>query len=218
MLNNNIFDKNSGIQSILLLGAHCDDIEIGCGGTVLKLANQNPDINIHWVVFSSNDVREKEARSSADAFLAGYKATNVIVKKFKNGFFPYIGADIKTYFEELKKQVDPDVIFTHYGQDKHQDHRLISELTWNTFRNHVIFEYEIAKFDGDLASPNAFTTLSNTIANKKVELLDKYFISQKDKQWFSNDLFMALMRIRGVECNAEEGLAEGFYCRKMILG
>ena len=217
MLNLNIFNKNSVVKSVLFLGAHCDDIEIGCGGTILRIAQLNPGINIHWVVFSSNKVRAKEAESSAKAFLSGIDNKSIIIKSFKDSFFPYVGTEIKEYFEELKSAVSPDLIFTHYGSDRHQDHRTISELTWNTFRNHMILEYEIAKYDGDLGNPNCFVNIEREIATKKLELLSKHYTSQRDKQWFGDNLFMAMMRIRGIECNAAQGLAEAFYSRKAML-
>ena len=210
------FDDRSP-KNILCLGAHCDDIEIGCGGTILKLFRtlKNPEIN--WVVFSSDDRREKEALRSAGDFLKRAKRKNIVIKKFKNSYFPYHGAEIKEYFEELKKECSPDLIFTHYRDDLHQDHRVINQLTWNTFRDHLILEYEIPKFDGDIGSPNCFIQLDKTICKWKTKYILKHFKSQSDKRWFTEDTFMSLMRIRGIESNAQSKFAEAFYCRKFII-
>jgi LmbE family N-acetylglucosaminyl deacetylase len=203
-------------KSILCLGAHCDDIEIGCGGAILKYARERDDLSVHWVVFSSDDRREKEALRGAEEFLKGVKRKQVNVLRFRNSFFPYQGAEIKEYFERLKQEVSPDMIFTHYRNDLHQDHRVINELTWNTFRNHLILEYEILKYDGDLGSPNMFVHLDEIICKVKINNIIDIFRSQKDKKWFTEDTFLSLLRIRGVESNAPEKYAEGFYCRKII--
>jgi len=204
-------------KKILCLGAHCDDIEIGCGGTMIKLARTFKDAEIRWVVFSSDERREKEALKSANDFLKNLKKKNIVIKRFRNSFFPYHGAEIKEYFEQLAKEFSPDIIFTHFRNDLHQDHRLISELTWNTYRNHLILEYEIPKYDGDLGSPNFFVQFDETISREKTEKIMKYFKSQHNKAWFTNDTFLSLLRLRGVESNAQEKYAEGFYCRKIIL-
>jgi LmbE family N-acetylglucosaminyl deacetylase len=198
----------------LFLGAHCDDIAIGCGGTVLKLANELPELEVHWVVLSSSEVRESEERKAASKFLESFNNVYVQVERFRNGYFPGVAADIKDYFETLKP-IEPDVIFTHYRQDLHQDHRTVAELTWNTFRSHCIFEYEIPKYDGDFGSPNVFVPISRSILRRKCAILMDVFASQRDKQWFTADLFGAIGRLRGVECVAEEGLAEAFYCKKL---
>lgn len=204
-------------KTILLLGAHCDDIEIGCGASVLHLKEQYPDLHWHWVVFSSNKVREQESRKSADAFLQGVKHKNVIIKKFRNGYFPFVGAEIKDYFEQLKKEVSPDIIFTHYRDDLHQDHRTISQLTSNTFRDHLILEYEIMKYDGDLGQPNIFMTASNENLTDKIDYLFEFYSTQHDKQWFTRETFHSLMRLRGIECNSPSGFAEAYYSRKLLL-
>ena len=198
----------------LLLGAHCDDIEIGCGGTVIELAKALPNLEVHWVILSSDAVREREARQAAAAFLAPFDHVTVRIEQFRDGYFPSLMTDLKTYFETLKP-IEPDVIFTHYRQDMHQDHRTIAELTWNTFRSHWILEYEIPKYDGDLGSPNIFVPITKSALKRKCEILVNAFASQRTKQWFTNDLFSAIVRLRGIECNAEEGLAEAFYCRKL---
>jgi LmbE family N-acetylglucosaminyl deacetylase len=208
--------KSTGPLKILCLGAHSDDIEIGCGGTVLRLLASQQEIEIVWVVFGAGGKREQEARASAALFLSQAKNKNIIVKNFRDSFFPFEGAQIKNFFEELKS-TSPDLIFTHYRKDAHQDHRLIEEFTWNTFRNHFILEYEIPKYDGDLGQPNAFAPLDQEIYEKKVRYLMEAFETQRSKQWFGKDTFLALMRLRGMECAAPSGYAEAFYCRKLVL-
>jgi len=210
------FDDDSQ-KKILFLGAHCDDIEIGCGGTIIKLIRALKGAEIRWMVFSSDDRREKEALDSAKDFLKDVKKKKIVIKRFRNSFFPYHGAEIKEYFEELTKEFSPDIIFTHFRNDLHQDHRLISELTWNTYRNHLILEYEIPKYDGDLGSPNFFVQLDETISLEKTGKIMRHFKSQHDKAWFTRDTFLSLLRLRGVESNAPGKYAEGFYCRKIVL-
>jgi len=207
--------KSEGLK-ILCLGAHCDDIEIGCGGTILKLIQQYDIEEIHWVVFCSNTTRKKEAEESASQFLEGVKS-KVIVHNFKDGYTPAQWSEIKDEFETLKKIISPDVIFTHTRDDRHQDHRTIHNFTWNTFRNHMILEYEIPKYDGDLGRPNLFVPLDEKITNRKIEITKSSFKSQAEKQWFDDELFKGLMRIRGMESVSEFGLAEAFLVRKIIL-
>jgi LmbE family N-acetylglucosaminyl deacetylase len=202
---------------ILCLGAHSDDIEIGCGGTILKLLSSNPATNFHWVVLSAAGDREKEARTSAERFLAGAFSRKIVIQNFKDGFFPYNGGEIKEYFEEIRKQVSPDLILTHFRHDLHQDHRLVSELTWNTFRDHLILEYEVLKYDGDLGAPNVFVQLRDEHAHKKVNYILEVFRTQGGRNWFTEDAFMSIMRIRGLESNAPGKFAEGFYCRKLAF-
>jgi LmbE family N-acetylglucosaminyl deacetylase len=201
---------------VLCLGAHSDDIEIGCGGAILRLTQEIEQMEIAWIVFGASGDREKEARESAALFLDSVKCKNVIVKSFRDSFFPFEGAQIKSYFEELKA-ISPDLIFTHNGKDAHQDHRLLAELTWNTFRNHLILEYEIPKYDGDLGQPNVFVPLAQEVYERKVRFLMQAFGTQRSKQWFSEDTFKGLMRLRGMECVSPSGYAEAFYCRKMVL-
>lgn len=203
---------------ILCLGAHCDDIEIGCGATLRRLIARENGTEIAWHVFSSSPVRAAEAEASAAKFLDGATSTHVDIQSFRNGYFPYTAAEIKDYFETLKSGLKPDIVFTHYGNDRHQDHRTISELTWNTFRNHQILEYEIAKYDGDLGAPNFFTPVNTADANFKVTTILECFSTQSSKQWFDERTFYALMRLRGVECNSESGYAEAFYARKTVFG
>jgi LmbE family N-acetylglucosaminyl deacetylase len=202
---------------ILCLGAHCDDIEIGCGGTILTLLEKYAHAEVHWVVFSSDSRREKEARSSAGKFLGKAWRSRIKIEKFRNGFFPYIGGDIKEYFEKLKNRFIPDFIFTHYCKDLHQDHRIISELTWNTFRNHLILEYEIPKFDADLGTPNLYFSLEYPVCKYKNRTILSEFRTQGDKHWLTEDLLLSLLRIRGMECVSPTKYAEAFHCRKMVL-
>lgn len=204
-------------SKILCIGAHSDDIEIGCGGALLKLLDACPDVEVHWVVLCASGIRKTEAESSAKVFLANVAEANVITKAFRNGYFPQVATDIKDFFESLKSIGSPNLVFTHYGRDAHQDHRTVSELTWNTFRDNLILEYEIPKYDGDLASPNAFVTLSEDIIREKSRILHACFNSQHDKHWFSESTFRALARIRGIECNSGTGFAEAFFCRKILL-
>ena len=206
------------LRTLLCIGAHCDDIEIGCGATVLQLVQNHPDLEVHWVVLSSSPVRSAEAKVSADRFLRGVKRRHVEIMEFRNSYFPFDGARIKEYFEELKGRVTPDLVLTHTRHDLHQDHRLTCELTWNTFRDHLILEYEIPKYDGDLGAPNFFVPVTIEQCEAKVTNVLDCFASQRDKPWFTRDTFMALMRLRGVECNSPSGHAEAFYCRKAVLG
>jgi LmbE family N-acetylglucosaminyl deacetylase len=206
----------SGAMNVLCLGAHSDDIEIGCGGTILRLAQEHPGCSFHWVVFNAEGVREHEARRAAELFGGSCIKTSQF-KSFQDGFMPFVGADIKAMFEELKKQISPDLIFTHNRRDAHQDHRLLAEMTWNTFRDHFILEYEIPKYDGDLGQPSVFVPLGEETYQKKVRHLLEAFQSQRVKRWFEPETFSSLMRLRGMECNATSGYAEAFYCRKLVL-
>ena len=201
-------------RTLLFLGAHSDDIEIGCGGTILKLVRSNPRVEVHWVVFSAQGDRRGEARSAAKLFLSGVGRSKVIIKQFRMSFFPVEQESIKDYFETLKKAVAPDIIFTHYRDDRHQDHRLVSDLAWNTFRDHLILEYEIPKYDGDLGRPNVFLPLDPSLARRKAKAVWETFSSQRSKHWFAEETFLSLMRLRGMECGSR--YAEAFYCRKMI--
>ncbi len=211
-----IFQDGAGPRRVLLLGAHADDIEIGCGGTVLRLAAERRDLEVLWVVLSATPERAAEARASAAEFLDGVRAT-VVVRDHRDGYFPWSGDAIKQEFEALKRDFVPDLIFTHYREDLHQDHRLVSELTWNTWRNQLIFEYEIPKFDGDFGSPNFFCALPARTMERKIALVLRHFSSQVGRQWFTADLFRAVARIRGMECVAPEGFAEAFYLRKAVF-
>jgi len=202
---------------LLCLGAHCDDIEIGCGGTILNLAAVGRRLEVHWVVFSSDERRKQEAIKSAKTFLRDTVTKEITIHRLRDGFFPYVGADLKERFEHLKVEFSPDLVLTHYRHDLHQDHRLVSELTYNTFRSHLILEYEIPKYDGDFGSPNVFVPLDESTCRRKIDTILDAFQSQNEKQWFSRDLFFAILRLRGMEANAYSGYAEGFYCRKAVL-
>jgi LmbE family N-acetylglucosaminyl deacetylase len=205
------------VGRVLCLGAHSDDIEIGAGGTLLKLIEQAGDLEIWWVVFSAPGLRADEARLSADDFLSGIKRKQVKIGSFRESYFPSEWPSIKEWFEEIKANFIPDVVFTHYRGDRHQDHRVLSDLAWNTFRNHLILEYEILKYDGDLGQPNLFVPLSEQLCDRKIELLMKYFKTQSTKHWFAADTFQAMHRVRGIECASPTGRAEAFYCRKIVL-
>jgi LmbE family N-acetylglucosaminyl deacetylase len=205
------------INNVLCLGAHSDDIEIGCGGTLLKLARQRPDINVTWVVFSGKGARASEAKASAQTFLQGIKKSRIILKQFRISFFPFEGEAIKDYFEILKRLPQPDLIFTHYRDDRHQDHRVLSDFAWNTWRNHLILEYEVPKYDGDLGVPNVFVPVPEDLCREKVDHLCRFFRTQNNKHWFAPETFLGLMRLRGMECASPTNYAEAFYCRKLVL-
>jgi LmbE family N-acetylglucosaminyl deacetylase len=202
---------------VLAIGAHPDDIEIGCGGTILKLIELGRVSEVVWIVLSGSATRAPEAKASAEALLADAVDHEIVIGDFEDGFFPYDGRAIKRYFEELKPRVDPDLIFTHQRHDLHQDHRLCCELTWNTFRNHLILEYEVPKYDGDMGQPGLFVPLEEHVCRRKVGHLMTYFPSQLPKHWFGEELFSGLMRLRGMECSSPTSYAEAFYCRKALM-
>jgi LmbE family N-acetylglucosaminyl deacetylase len=202
---------------ILAIGCHADDIEIGCGGTLLTLVERRPDLEVTWAVLSADGERRAEAESSAQLFLAGAANVDLRIESFRDGFFPHRGEEVKDWFEGLKASVDPTIIFTHTEHDRHQDHRLVAELTWNTFRRHLILEYEIPKYDGDLGSPNVFVPIDADVARRKAELIRKQFASQSSKQWFDDELLLSVLRLRGIEASPPTRYAEAFYCRKLTL-
>jgi len=207
----------AGEQTVVLcLGAHSDDIEIGCGGTLLYLQSVLPRVRFHWVVFSTSGPRGQEAAKAAELFTPGCDK-EIVLKDYRDGFIPYGGGEVKDFFEEMKSQVNPDLILTHWHGDAHQDHRLVSELTWNTFRNHLILEYEVPKYDGDVGRPNLFVPLEAPLFERKVDYLLEAFKSQRSKRWFDRATFMALMRIRGMESNSPSGYAEAFHARKVVI-
>lgn len=215
---NSAFNFTKGDKpSFLFLGAHADDIEIGCGATVLQLADSHPNAEYHWIVFSARGVRESEASASAKRFLSKATKKEIQLEQFRDGFFPQNSAAIKELFEAIKMKIAPSVIFTHFRNDLHQDHRVINELTWNTFRNHLVLEYEIPKYDGDLGSPSVFVPATDEYLVQKWQILRDEYASQRDKQWFSESTFRAIARLRGIECNSPCGHAEAFYCRKLLL-
>lgn len=203
--------------TILCLGAHSDDIEIGAGGTLLAWIAEGRQLDVSWCVLSGIGDREKEARTSAGDFLHGAAKPRVDVMQFKDGFFPSQGDEIKKWFEGLKEQMEPDLILTHRRDDAHQDHREVSRHTWNTFRDHLILEYEIPKWDGDLGQPNLYVPLSSQILERKTGLLMTHFGSQRSKHWFDEETFRGLARMRGMECRAPDRYAEGLFARKLVL-
>jgi LmbE family N-acetylglucosaminyl deacetylase len=218
MLRLSLGDLNtSGDLHVLALGAHADDIEIGCGGTIMRLLDERPRTAVTWVVLTALAERRREARESAEKILAAAGERTVIIADFRDGYFPYIGSGLKDLFEDVKGKCSPDLIFTHRKEDLHQDHRLISELTWQTFRDHLILEYEVPKYDGDLGSPNAFSILSEELSRHKADHLMTYFTSQAHRHWFTKETFLSILRLRGMESNSPTGYAEGFSCRKLVL-
>jgi LmbE family N-acetylglucosaminyl deacetylase len=216
MFNLNLLDNVKKLK-VLCLGAHADDIELGCGGTILKLAERVPELDFYWVVFSGNRERAKEASESANTFLNNVKSSQIVLYDYRESYFPFIGAQIKDSFEEIKKAFSPDIVMTHHIEDVHQDHKLISGLTWNTFRNHLILEYEILKYEGDLKTPNLYVHIDESIVERKINYICDFFKTQKEKQWFSEDTFRSIMRIRGLESNPLSKYAEAFHCRKIVF-
>jgi LmbE family N-acetylglucosaminyl deacetylase len=202
---------------LLCLGAHSDDIEIGCGGTILRITAEIPDLAVRWIVFSGDERRGTEARNSAAAVLEHVSEKQMEVLGFRDGYFPSQSADIKDYFETVKRDFDPSLILTHCQNDAHQDHRLLAELTFNTFRNHLVLEYEIPKYDGDLGNPNFFVPLARAQLQRKIDTISHHFVSQRGRSWFVNETFVAMARLRGIGCNAPEGVAEAFYVRKIVF-
>lgn len=209
--------SNSGPRKILVLGAHSDDIEIGCGGTLLRLAGENDGLEVLWVVFCATGERATEAAASAAAFLDKIAQNRVEILGFREAYMPYQGSEVKDKFEALKSEFAPELILTHYRQDQHQDHRLVSDLTWNTWRDHLILEYEVPKYDGDFGNPNFYSPLEEAVVDRKIELILRHFPSQLNKHWLSTDLLRAVARIRGMECGPSAYFAEAFYCRKALF-
>lgn len=208
------FDK---IKTILCLGAHSDDIEIGCGGTLLALLAERPSIDVHWVVVGAGGARSDEARQSAEKFLANVSSKRILIQGFRDSYFPYLGAQLKEFVESVRDSVSPDLIFTHRREDMHQDHRTIAELTWCAFRNNMILEYEIPKYDGDLGHPSVYVPLDASVCRRKIELLMENFPTQREKRWFNEETFRATLRLRGIECQSPTGAAEAFHSRKLTL-
>ena len=217
MIRLNLDRPATGKLQVLCLGAHSDDIVIGCGGTLLHLLEQYPECVLHWVVLSAIGVRGAEAQEAARLFAGSSRLSGPLLKTFPDGFMPFVGGEVKAVFEELKRTISPDLIFTHNRKDAHQDHRLAAELTWNTFRDHLILEYEVPKYDGDMGQPSFFVPLPAELCHTKVRYIMNVFQSQVTKHWFREDTFLSLMRLRGIECNAPNGYAEAFYCHKLVL-
>ncbi len=203
--------------TVLCLGAHCDDIEIGCGGTLIELRARHPKLRFVWAVFSGDDVREPETRAAATGLLGDGANIIMDMHRFRMSYFPNFVADIKDAFESLRSRIEPDLVLTHYLSDRHQDHRVIAELTWNTFRSHAILEYEIPKYEGDLAHPGLYCPLSPASVDHKIETLMRCYPSQRSRQWFDPELFRGHLRLRGVECNSPSRYAEAFHARKLII-
>jgi LmbE family N-acetylglucosaminyl deacetylase len=201
---------------LLCIGAHSDDIEIGCGGTLLRLLAEHPGTIVHWVVCSAAGARADEARAAAAAFATDAAELHVVLHEFRESHFPWVAVDIKAAFEELKP-VRPDLVLTHRRGDEHQDHDVLGRLAWNTFRDHLIAEFEIPKYEGDLGHPNVYVPLSGEVVDRKVELLLEHFSTQRSRTWFRPEVFRALLALRGVECNSPSGFAEAFTCRKVVL-
>jgi LmbE family N-acetylglucosaminyl deacetylase len=206
-----------GGYEILCVGAHSDDIEIGCGGTLLRLVREWPIARITWVVLSGSPVRAAEARRAARRVVGRGRSIRLVQTDFRESYFPYTAVPIKELFDSLGRQTSPDVVLTHYRDDRHQDHRLVSELTYNTFRDHLIFEYEIVKLDGDIGNPNLYVPLDAATVRRKMDIVSSSFTSQRDKRWFSEDVFRGMMRVRGMEAGASTGYAEAFYARKLVV-
>ncbi len=202
---------------VLCLGAHCDDIDIGCGGTLLRLLSGTSGWHVTWVAFSAPEERAKELRLSARRFLRAAAEQRVITHRFRDSFFPAQYAEIKEAFAALRRLPSPEIIFTHHRADRHQDHRIVSELTWNVFRQHLILEYEIPKYEGDLATPNAYVRLEKAHVERKIRTLLSAYESQRSKPWFTPDTFRALMRLRGIEAGIGPGWAEGFHVSKFCI-
>lgn len=202
---------------VLCLGAHPDDIEIGAGATLLGWLEAGVALDVHWAVLSGTHERAVEARQSAEAFLARAARVNIELCAFADGEFPAQRMEIKRYYEALKGRICPDLILTHHRDDAHQDHRLVSELTRNTFRDHLTLEYEIPKWDGDLGRPNLYIPASEAAIARKIALLMSHFATQRSKDWFDAETFRGLARLRGMECRAPERYAEAFHVRKLVL-
>jgi LmbE family N-acetylglucosaminyl deacetylase len=207
----------SGEIGILLFGAHSDDIEIGAGATILELARRYPAARVAWHVMAAHGAREKEARESAAYFTGGFENAEVHVHGFADGSFPVQLQAIKQAMERVKAESRADIVFTHCRGDLHQDHRTVAEVTWQTFRNHLILEYEIPKYDGDMGAPAVFVPISESAKAEKLKALQRYFASQDDKDWFDEETFAALLRLRGMECRSPSGYAEAFYCHKAVI-
>jgi LmbE family N-acetylglucosaminyl deacetylase len=202
--------------TLLCIGAHSDDLEIGCAGSVLSWLSSSRTINVVRVVLAADEDRAREARKSANALLRRAAKTEILLGGFLDGSLPAQYRDVKEFFESIKSR-KADIILTHRLEDRHQDHRLASELTWNTWRNHMILEYEILKYEGDLGQPNVFVPLPKSIMRRKVAHLERHFPTQHSKTWFSADNFEALARLRGLESRSASGFAEAFYARKITL-
>jgi LmbE family N-acetylglucosaminyl deacetylase len=203
------------VKRLLCIGAHSDDIEIGAGATVLRIVRENPAVEVTWCVLSGNEIRQGEARRGAERMLGSDVCQRVLLQGFADSRFPAHREQIKEFFEQSLKSIDPDLILTHARGDAHQDHRMVNELTWNTFRSHQIWEYEIPKWDGDLMQPNLYVPLDPEDVATKIAVLRDVFSSQRNKHWFDEETFRGLMRIRGLESNSR--YSEAFCARKFVV-
>ena len=212
-----VLAKPGQTLKVLCLGAHSDDIEIGAGGTILSWIAAGALLDVHWCVLSACGPRQVEALAGANAVLEGAASRRIECADFRDGFFPYHGAQIKSWIEDLKARVNPDVVFTHRSDDAHQDHREVCRLTWNAFRDHIVLEYEIPKWDGDLGKPNLYVAMSQQVMERKIEVLKSCFGTQRSKDWFDAETFRGIARLRGMECRAPERFAEAFVARKLHI-
>jgi LmbE family N-acetylglucosaminyl deacetylase len=202
---------------VLCLGAHSDDIEIGCGGTVMQWLRDGAALDVTWVVCSAPDTRRTEATRSAQALLRGAARRRIVIGDLEDSHFPSQMRELKAFCRQIRDEDKADVVFTHHVDDLHQDHRALAEVTWQTWRDHLVLEYEIPKFEGDLGRPNAFVPLEGSVARRKVDHLMRHFGTQRSKDWFRASTFEALMALRGIECRAADGMAEAFHARKVRI-
>ena len=216
MLSFSLSGGETPLRRVLAIGCHADDVEIGCGGTLLALTRARPDVEVTWMVLGAEGDRAAEARASAEEFLAGAARAEVVIHGFRDAYMPYYGESVKEAFEDLKR-VEPDLVLTHTRDDLHQDHRLACELTWNTFRDHLILEYEVPKWDGDLGRPNLYVPIEDDLVADKLDLVLRHFPTQAEKHWYDGDTFRGLMRLRGLECASPSRYAEAFYAPKVVL-
>ncbi len=207
----------NGVKKLLCLGAHSDDIEIGCGATILRLIQEQPNLEIYWLVFSARGIRAREAKASAGEFLRGVRSRWIRTMTFRESYFPDEWPAIKDTFEKVKREFEPDLVLTQYRDDRHQDHRVLSDLAWNTFRNHLVLEYEIPKYDGDLGLPNVYIPVPRELCERKISMLLRHFQSQTEQTLVHGRYILGVMRLRGIECAARSGFAEAFYGRKLWL-
>ena len=201
---------------VLCLGAHCDDIEIGCGATLMRLTLERP-VEVDCVTFCAPPQRAAESRAALSQMLRAAHALRLRFESLPDGYLPAHWAEAKQMMESLKALPAPDLVLTHERDDLHQDHRVVNELTWNTFRDHLILEYEVPKFDGGLGQPQVYAPIPSALAERKAQLLVEHHASQRPKHWFGADTFLALMRLRGLECRAPEGYAEAFHAHKLVV-
>jgi LmbE family N-acetylglucosaminyl deacetylase len=200
--------------SVLALGAHPDDIEIAAGGTLLSLAERHPGLHVRYVVMTGTPERQVEARAAARAFTPGAEL-EVETYDLPDGRLPAVWGQVKEIMADLARSVRPDVILAPSPADAHQDHRTVGEIVPTAFRDQLYLGYEVPKWDGDLARPNTYFPLTDATARRKVELLDKCYPSQHGRDWWDEETFLALARLRGIECRSR--YAEAFTSAKLIV-